>query len=401
MVYKRGKFYSYKFRFDGQVIRASAKTTSKTVAREAEHARRRELELSVNRITKRERLPLFGTAAKAWLESKTALTALGRAYYAQYIGKLTRQFGSRLVSDITADDIAALQRKRQAEGLSGRQINCEVATLRTILKHFGLWLAIAHRVKMLRERSDTGRALSVEEETKLLDAIAQSASSALYPFFILSLDAGLRPSETRALRRRDLNLAWRNGAIVEGEVIVGLSKTEAGAGRVVPLTRRACAALTLWLSRFSAEAGPDSYVYVFPFHHVGFAGNGRKPHLWGIDFNRPMGTYSYKRAFNTARKMAKVACRLYDARHTFVTRLAENPSISEETIRQLAGHVSPRMLARYAHIRATARRAAIATLEPSSLVYTERQNEADEPGFRAHGAQNGAQSGSEQEPLLN
>ena len=148
MVYKRGKFYSYKFRFDGQIIRASAKTTSKTVAREAEHARRRELELSVNRITKRERLPLFGTAAKAWLESKTALTALGRAYYAQYIGKLTRQFGSRLVSDITADDIAALQRKRQAEGLSGRQINCEVATLRTILKHFGLWLAIAHRVKM-------------------------------------------------------------------------------------------------------------------------------------------------------------------------------------------------------------------------------------------------------------
>ena len=122
-------------------------------------------------------MPLFGAAAKAWLESKTALTPLGRAYYAQYIGKLTRQFGNRLVSDITADDVAALQRKRQAEGLSGRQINCEVATLRTVLQHYGLWSAIAHRVKMLRERSDTGRALSLEEETKLLDAIAQSPSS--------------------------------------------------------------------------------------------------------------------------------------------------------------------------------------------------------------------------------
>ena len=153
MVYKRGKFWSYKFRFDGQVIRASAKTTSKTVAREAERARRRELELSVNRITKRERLPLFGTAAKAWLESKTALTALGRAYYAQYIGKLTRQFGNRLVSDITADDIAALQRKRQAEGLSGRQINCEVATLRAVLKPLsGCGRPLPIGVKMLRER---------------------------------------------------------------------------------------------------------------------------------------------------------------------------------------------------------------------------------------------------------
>jgi hypothetical protein len=37
--------------------------------------------------------------------------------------------------------------------------------------------------------------------------------------------------------------------------------------------------------------------------------------------------------------------------------------MSEETIRQLAGHVSRRMLARYAHIRAQARRDAIATLE--------------------------------------
>lgn len=148
--------------------------------------------------------------------------------------------------------------------------------------------------------------------------------------------------------------------IGEGEIIVGRSKTEAGTGRVVPLTRRAAAALTLWLARFP-EAALDSYV--FPFHRVGFAGNGRKPHLWGIDLARAMGTYSYKRAYDTARVKAGVDYRLYDARHTFITRLAENPRISEETIRQLAGHVSPRMLARYAHIRAQARRAAIAALE--------------------------------------
>jgi integrase len=67
-------------------------------------------------------------------------------------------------------------------------------------------------------------------------------------------------------------------------------------------------------------------------------------------------------------RQAGLKYRQYDARHTFVTRLAENPSVSEETIRQLAGHVSPKMLSRYAHIRAQARRNAIATLEQAQTV---------------------------------
>ena len=39
-----------------------------------------------------------------------------------------------------------------------------------------------------------------------------------------------------------------------------------------------------------------------------------------------------------------------------MTRLAEDPTNSIETIRQLAGHVNDRMLARYAHIRVQALR---------------------------------------------
>jgi integrase len=37
----------------------------------------------------------------------------------------------------------------------------------------------------------------------------------------------------------------------------------------------------------------------------------------------------------------------HDLRHTFVSRLAENPTGSEETIKALAGHVSKRMLERF------------------------------------------------------
>jgi integrase len=386
MIYRRGKVWWYEFQFNGSRIRESTKTTSKTIAKEAERARRRELELGINGLTKPER-PLFRLAANEWFESKSALSPLGIRYYRQYVTKLSRYFSNRLISDISAEDISALQRQRKAEGLSGRQTNAEVGTLRAILRHYGRWAQISGRVTMLSQRSDVGRALGREEEARLLEAIGQSRSPALYPFFVLSLDAGLRPSETRALRRSSFMLNWQDGTIVEGEIIVGQSKTEAGRGRIVPLTKRAGAALTLWLSRFP-DAGLETYA--FPFHRVAIAGAERKPCIYDVNLDRPMSASSYKTAFETARKKAGLRVRFYDARHTFVTRLAENPVVSEETIRQLAGHVSPRMMARYAHIRAQARRAAIATLEsPEAVVF-----ESEPP-------QNSLQSANESKALLN
>jgi len=389
-VYKRGQTYWFKFRFEGQVIRESAKTNSKVIAREAERHRRHELELGINGLAKRER-PLFPVAAKEWFATKRNLSPLGARYYRQYMSKLSRYFGNRLITDISAEDIAALQRKRQSERLSGRQINAEVGTLRAILRYYGLWAYISGRISMLPQRSDVGRALSREDEARLLEAIGQSRSPSLYPFFILSLDSGLRPSETRGLRRSNLQIAWRQGAISEGEIIVGRSKTEAGVGRSVPLTRRACASLTLWLTRFP-DAGPD--VFVFPFHRVAIAGNDRIPHIYDVNLDRPMSPSSYRTAFETARRKARIRLRFYDARHTFVTRLAEEALVSEETIRQLAGHVSPQMLGRYSHIRAAARRAAIASLETG----TETSKSAD---IENHGAQKWAQSRKPEDGHLN
>jgi integrase len=147
----------------------------------------------------------------------------------------------------------------------------------------------------------------------------------------------------------------------------------------------------LWLARFS-DTGPESFV--FPFHRVAIAGNDRIPHIYDVNLDRPMSPSSYRTAFETARRKAKIQLRFYDARHTFVTRLAENPVVSEETIRQLAGHVSPRMLGRYAHIRAAARRAAISSLEISAEG-SKSANLEDEA------AQKWAQSRERDKPLFN
>ena len=263
--YKRGGVWWYEFSFQGQRIRESAKTSNKTIARDAERTRRHELERAVNGIVKRERPPLLSVAVDRWLDSRAGLAPHTLENYRLYSRKLAEYFGQRLVSDIDERDIAGLIRERQRKGLKPRRINVELAVLRMVLRHFGVWDSVKGRVRPLREPHDVGRAISHEDEENILTAIRDSRSPALLPLFVLSLDTGLRASELRALRHRDLNLTWRDGAIEQGWFTVSRSKTEGGTGRTIPLTRRGCAVLSLWLSRFPGAA-PDHYA--FPAHKL-------------------------------------------------------------------------------------------------------------------------------------
>ena len=126
----------------------------------------------------------------------------------------------------------------------------------------------------------------------------------------------------------------------------------------MPLTIRAYQAIGDWLNRIG-EAGAEAFL--FPHHTVGFGRGGKNTKICNIDFSRPVG--EWKSAWRRALKSAKVKTRWHDLRHTLVSRLAENPAVSEETIRALAGHVSRVMLSRYSHIRTDAKRAAISALE--------------------------------------
>jgi integrase len=344
--------------FQGQRIRESGHTTSKTITKEAERQRRRELEIGINRISKRKRIPLFKVAAEEWLATKRNLSRFTALHYRQYVANLSAEFADRLICDIRLDELAKLQQQRQAAGLGPRAVNAEIQVLRQILKHFGLWANLQGRFRFLREPKDIGRAVSHDDEARLLEAAGRSRSPALLPRLVLALDAGIRANEMRHLRHRDLKLVWRDGAIESGWLTVSRSKTEGGQGRTIPLSSRACATLTLWLSRFSS-ATADSYL--FPRHGVGFAGDKREPFLYDVDFNRPGS--EWKNAWVTVRRAAAVQYRWHDLRHTFISRLAENPAVSEQTIMALAGHVSKSMLARYSHIRSQAKQAAIHALE--------------------------------------
>jgi hypothetical protein len=68
-----------------------------------------------------------------------------------------------------------------------------------------------------------------------------------------------------------------------------------------------------------------------------------------------------KTSWNNAREKAKVQGRWHDNRHTLVTDLAESGA-GDETIRDIAGHVSKQMLKHYSHIRMEAKRRALESI---------------------------------------
>lgn len=71
---------------------------------------------------------------------------------------------------------------------------------------------------------------------------------------------------------------------------------------------------------------------------------------------------TFKTAWKNAKRRANVKGRWHDNRHTFITGLAESGKAGDETIRDLAGHVSKRMLKHYSHISMEAKRRAVQAL---------------------------------------
>ncbi|HWP84011.1 MAG TPA: tyrosine-type recombinase/integrase [Terriglobia bacterium] len=342
-LYRRGNTWWYTFRFAGQRICESAKTHSKTVARDAERARRRELEEGYNGVSRREQARLFNLAADTWLETRTPHVASKTIeLYKLAIRHLKREFGGTLLSDIAADDVARYQAKRTGDGASGRTVNMETGVLRQILRKYKLWGKISDDVRPLKERRDIGRALTPEEEAALLAAAADRRyqDSPFYVIVVLALNTAMRSQEIKTLR-------WRQVDLVNRCLTVGRSKTDAGTGRVIPLNQSAAAVLEYWHSR-SANVAPDDCVFpACENHHV--------------DPSRPVT--SFRTAWRNATKKAGLAgLRFHDLRHTAITKLAETIA-SDQTIMAIAGHVSRKMLEHYSHVRLEAKRRALEAIE--------------------------------------
>jgi site-specific recombinase XerD len=366
---KRGKYYWYKFWFANKLIRESAKTTSKTLAKTAEKNRRRELEEGYNGVQaddKSRRVRTLDEAAAEFLASYRLRCRPTTYSFADHCVRHLRQhMGEMMLIEIGDRTVLDYQSMRLKEEASGKTINEEVRVLLQIMGDMGdpVRLRLRRQKKLkVAQNPNCGKAISCEEESKLLEAakmrepdeetgrfdLKDTRSPMIHTVIVTALNTGMRDCEIRTLR-------WEQLDFLRRIVTVGKSKTNAGTGRTIPMNDALFEALAEhkeWFEENVCAVTP--VLYVFPF------GKNRQ-----YDPKRPIS--SFKSAWTNVRKKAGVWVRLHDLRHTLITKLAESGA-SEETIMAIAGHVSRSMLTHYAHIRTEAKRKAldaVATSRPS------------------------------------
>ena len=250
-----------------------------------------------------------------------------------------------MIVDFDERTVKSYQTWRLKECASPKTINEEVGFLLRVLGETGDVV----RVRLRRRKAlklpvgpPIGKAFSPEEKSALLAAAKSARSRVIYPALMLALNAGMRDAEIRGLQ-------WERIDLNKQILTVGESKTEAGQGRTIPLNSALYEAMIDYQSWYEKRFGtiqPKWFVFAFG-----------KP--WPTDPTRSIVTL--KTSWDNVRKKAKVEGRWHDNRHTLITDLAESGT-GDETIRNIAGHLSPQMLKHYSHIRMDAKRKALESI---------------------------------------
>ena len=345
---KQSKIWWYDFTFAGRRIQESTKSARKTVAVEAEKVRRRELEQGFNQIAdnRRERIRSITDLAAEFLEGYRLRNPRSSTFAEYALGHVTRSLGKMMAVDVSEETVKRYQTARLKDKASPKSINEEIGLLLRLIGDQGDFIrAKLKRQKALKitTRTRVARAFTPDEKAALLLAAKARRSPTIYPALMLALHAGMRDAEIRGLQ-------WDRVDLHRAVLTVGDSKTEAGQGRTIPLNGDILRALVdhskWYLAKFGGTKGEW---YLFPFG---------KP--LPVDPTRPMVTM--KTAWAKVKKAAGVKGRWHDSRHTFITDLAQSGEASDETIQDLAGHVSKSMLKHYSHIRTEAKRRAVNSL---------------------------------------
>jgi integrase len=351
---RRGTIWWYEFWFAGQRIQESSRSASKTVARAAEQKRRRELEEGFNNFEdlRQERVRTVREMGEAYLASYKLRNPQSAVFAAYALRHVQRLLGDRMLVDMNEQSVKEFQDKRLEEKAAPKTISEEVGFLLRLLGDTGDLLRLRLRKKRLlklKVRNRVGKGYEAEEKARMVATAKEARSPHIYPALMIAQNAGLRGAEMK-------QITWGHIDLEERYLAVGRSKTEAGEGRTIPLNSALYQALVdhaAWYKERFGEIRPEWYV--FPF-------GSPRPR----DPTRPVTTL--KTAWGNLRVKAKVKGRWHDNRHTLITELAEHGA-GDQTIMDIAGHVSKQMLKHYSHIRMKAKRVALeSTLEkPSEL----------------------------------
>ena len=182
------------------------------------------------------------------------------------------------------------------------RVNRDLATLRRILNVAREWkvIIIPPKIRLLPGEKTHDRVLSHEEE----NAYLQAAAPLLRDFAVIALDTGMRPEEI--LRMRFENVKFDPAGSARSGYIHNPDGKTKRAKRNLPMTSR----VREVLARRHAEAGKVRWGWVL-------AGKGDE-HVTYDTIN-----CQHDRVMEKLSKELKT-WRLYDMRHTYLTRLGES-----------------------------------------------------------------------------
>lgn len=285
------------------------------------------------------RLP-FDQAAKIYVEERVGRVAERTTQFErERLVPLLRHLKACPLSKLTPERIARYQQARITEGVSGRTINMETSIVRRMLKKAKLWAPMAEDVKLYRETSHIGRALSVEEKKRLFETAMRN------PRWLVAHCAAVLAVSTTCRGVELKNLRWKHVNLFDRVVRVERSKNESGR-REIPLNPDAIAALKNLLDRAQAIGSAEPDHFVFP----------------ACENNRFDSTKHQKSWVSAWRSLTKAAglpgFRFHDLRHTAITELAESGA-ADATLMAISGHMTREMLEHYSHVRMQTKRTAL------------------------------------------
>jgi integrase len=349
MIRRRNKTYHCDFVVNGERYRQSLETTDRREAVQKEReliARARESKLASGKAAEFGRLPFRAAAEKYLAERPLTVQKETVGQERSRLRVLGGFFEPKRLDKITGDDIREYQARRLGMGKNRATVNLEVALLLRLLKRAKQRHLVLDDVKMLRVPKQPRQMLTAAEKQRVFEtASSRPEWNTAYCAALLTANTSMRPKELK-------RLLWSDLDPVNRIITVRYSKTEAGT-RVIPLNDEAWSAMAALKQRADVLGtyAPEWYI----FHR-------QRPE---IDPTKPLT--KWRSAWNSLRREAAktiprlARLRFYDLRHQFVTELCE-AGVPESVIRELAGHVDPKMMQIYSHPRMAARRAAVETL---------------------------------------
>jgi len=351
-IYKRGGCWWADFSLGGKRYRIPLKTSDRREAVRREKVRIAEGQNSGGLVASNVAKLAVSEAADLYVgRRKSEVSSSTMRLEHDALKQVRRHLGTALLGSLTPESISTYVSSRKAEGIANRTINIEVGVLRRILKQFKLWHIVGDNYKPLTENKTIGRALSPEQELKLF-SVASSRPEWSVAFWVSLIAANTTAGgcEIRNLRLQDIQMEAK--ALY---VKVGKNRFRV---RTIPLNRTAYWAVERLLDRAHKLGSTNPEHYLIPLRLGGKQ----------YDPTKPPSRWGWRTAWRKMTKEAGLAgLRPHDLRHHAITKLAESPEASEQTIMAIAGHVSREMLEHYSHVRQEAKRKAVESLDNDTI----------------------------------